>query len=74
MRFDEYRGSTVTVGLSGGGLVGIYSLLLEREAALDADQRQALEAIRGELYGRFTIEEMETLHEQYARYHGSSRL
>jgi len=65
--------SSVTVSLTGGGLVGIYALLLDREAALDGDQRQALEAIREELYGRFTIEEMETLHEEYARYHGSAR-
>lgn len=73
MKFEEYAATSVTLGLSGGGLVGIYALLLDREAALDAGQRLALAAIREELYGRFTIEEMETLHEQYARYHGRSR-
>lgn len=73
MKFEDYLSSGVKLGLSGGGLIGIYALLLEREASLLADQRQALETIREELYGRFTIEEMETLHERYARHHGQSR-
>ncbi|TFG82722.1 MAG: hypothetical protein E4H20_07060 [Spirochaetales bacterium] len=67
MTFDQFAEVEKQVALRGDELAGVYLALVEREVDLDRYQRKALENLRCLLYDGFSIEEMESLGESYAR-------
>ncbi len=70
MKFEDFLEQNFPMQFTAMEIVGLYTVFLSHEDALDDIQLRVLEAVRKELYSKFSIEEFEILEHSY---HNKSR-
>jgi len=73
LTYEEFASGRERLELDGDELAALYLALTADEEALDRFQASALETIRGLLYERMTIEQLEAIRESYGRRLGAAK-